>query len=334
MNTTNHVFVLLLALPMLVCSCSSGSSEQAASTDVAEVLDPAPMEELPVYGNLLTITTEQMDLQLPAEIPSGLTTVRYENNSTMTHFVLFEKMPMVDGVQKDLQNTKEEVGPVFGKGMDLINQGKMDEAMAAFGELPAWYSQIEYSGGIGLTGPSSVTQATFNLQPGTYTLECYVKSNGKFHSVDGMVAKLVVTDSGVETEAALPESDVVIDVNEDGFLIKGTPTAGLQTFRVNYNHQQVHENFVLHDVNVVRLEPDTNPNEIQFWINWLDPAAFQTPAPATFIGGLQEMSAGRSGLFTVRLQPGEYALIAEVPNSNQKGMFKTFTVTSPGVAGN
>ncbi len=315
-----------LFLSLLIHSCSSAPDSQDATTEAEPAVGESAPESWPDYGNVLNVTTNQIDIQLSDSIiMSGLTTVRYVNKSSMTHFIRFEKMPVVDGEQKTVNDLVEEIDPIFAEGMSLINEGKAEEGMQAFGKIPAWFGQLEFVGGIGIIGPESTAQATFNLPPGTYTIECYIKSNGVFHTSQGMVAGLVAEQSD-SAPASIPEADVVINVNEDGYDMQGNPAAGLQSFRVNFHTSTVHENFAMADVNVVRLDDSTNPNAVQVWMNWADPNAFGTPAPAMFVGGIQEMPAGNSGVFTVRLEPGEYALIAEVPESNAKGLFKRFTV--------
>ncbi len=323
---------LIFSVFWLLTGCASGTADQEnESSDPQEVLEASVPEEFPVFGNLVTITSNQMDFQVPGEIPSGLTTFRYVNNSSMTHLILFDKMPVVDGVQLTHENSVKEVVPPFQEGMDLLNEGKTEEAMEAFGKLPAWYPEVTFPGGVGLTGANTTTQVTMNMEPGTYTFECYVKTNGVFHTSEGMAVTVVVTDSG-DAAGDLPEADVVVNVNEDGFAMDGTPTEGMQTFRVNYHSQKVHEHFLKTDVNIVKLDPEVNPNEVQVWVNWMVPTGLETPAPAHFAGGIQEMPEGGSGVFTVRLEAGEYALIAEVPESGSKGLFKTFTVSSASAA--
>ena len=48
------------------------------------------------------------------------------------------------------------------------------------------------------------------------------------------------------------------------------------------------------------------------------------PAPATFVGGVHEMPAGYTAFFTVDLEPGRYAWIAE--SGAARGMVEEFTV--------
>lgn len=320
-----HISLISALTLFLFCACSSDSQKMEAEED-APVADVTTETPWPVYGNLVEITTTHMDFQMPEEIPSGLTTFRYNNNSGMTHFILFDKMPLVDGEQKNLEHLEAEVANVFSDAMTLINEGKNEDAMTKFGELPAWFGQVVYTGGVGLVAGGSVAQVTLDMDSGVYVFECYVKSNGVFHNVEGMTAELHVTGEGAEH--SLPNAPVTIQVNEAGFTMEGVPVEGLNTFKVNYNYQKVHENFVTNDVHIVRLDGSASEDDIKKWMNWMDPEAFGTPAPATFVGGIQEMPEGNSGYFTVRLEPGRYALISEVPNAGEKGLYKTFSISA------
>lgn len=68
--------------------------------------------------------------------------------------------------------------------------------------------------------------------------------------------------------------------------------------------------------------------ELESWMNWTDPKGLITPAPegVTFLGGVNDMPAGRKGYFEAELTPGRYAFISEVPNSMSKNMLREFIV--------
>ena len=94
-------------------------------------------------------------------------------------------------------------------------------------------------------------------------------------------------------------------------------------------NQIVHENFVGHDINLVKIEENADLDALEAWMNWATPTGLKTPSPegVTFIGGTNESPAGSVQYFQVDLMPGNYAFIAEVPNASSKGMFKQFTVS-------
>jgi hypothetical protein len=284
--------------------------------------------------NVVDVTARGLEFEAPDEILSGWTTFRFNNESGMIHFALLQRLP--EGIA--LKDQQEQVVPVFQKGMDLLNAGESDAAMEKFGELPEWSSQVVYMSGPGLTSAGQTAETSVYLEPGTYLLECYVKTNGVFHSYNpspsayGMVHELTVTEES--SSAPEPRATLTITLSsERGIEVEGDPTPGEHTVAVHFEDQQIHENFVGHDVHLVRLENDTDIEELAIWMDWTQPTGLETPAPAEFLGGTQEMPAGSQAFFTVRLEPGRYAWIAEVTNPAEKGMLKIFTVPPGGGSG-
>ena len=147
-----------------------------------------------------------------------------------------------------------------------------------------------------------------------------------------MVHELTVTEES--SGAPEPRATLAITLSsERGIEVEGDPTPGQHTVAVHFEDQQVHENFVGHDVHLVRLEHDTDIEELAIWMDWTQPTGLETPAPAEFLGGTHEMPAGSKAYLAVRFEPGRYAWIAEVTNPAEKGMLKTFTVPSGGARG-
>ncbi len=290
-------------------SCKSDKKEAAEEPEKAAVVE---------------IITENMEFQMQDTIPAGWNTFHYKNLSPQTHFFLIEKYP--EG--RTLEDAEEAVVPVFSEGMDLINKGQFDEAMAAFGKLPEWYGEVQFLGGSGLLSPETTGINTLSLEPGYYLIECYVKMpNGVFHTSMGMIRDFVVSDkdSGIDE----PEAGIAIEISgEGGIVVNNSITSGTHTFSVLYLDQKVHENFVGHDVNLVKVEEGADLEVLGQWINWSDPQGLIEPAPEgfTFLGGVNDMPEGGIGYFTATLQPGNYAFIAEVPNAMEKNMLITFEV--------
>lgn len=280
-------------------------------------------------GTVVEVVARGLTFTAPDQVPTGWITFRFRNESPMTHFAVVERMPEGHGMAAQ----QEEVAPVFQQGMDLLDSGDADAAMEKFGELPAWFGDIVFVGGPGLTGPQHTSQATVYLEPGTYLLECYVKTDGIFHSYNpdpnafGMVHELEAV--GEPSEAPEPTADVRLTVSSDnGIQVEGDPQPGEITVAVHFADQTVHENFVGHDVHLVRLSDGINLDALEQWMDWTRPDGLQTPAPVEFLGGVNEMPAGSTGYLTVQLEPGDYAWISEVPRSGEKGMLKTFSVSS------
>lgn len=276
------------------------------------------------------VKTEHMDFQMPDEILSGWTTFRYKNKDHHTHFFLIEKMPVFGGEQKDLDDYFDEVVPAFDKGMALINDGKKFEGIDTLvANLPYWSFSREYIGGVGLLGPGQTGETTQYLEPGLYMIECYVKTNGVFHASEGMAAQFVVKEEKSKAKPPKPTLHLTVD-SLTGYELTGTPKPGMNTMEVYYENQKVYGNFVGHDVNIVKLD-GASDDDIKGWMNWVDIDGLNTPAPATFLGGVQEMPGGSTAYVTFRLEPGEtYGIVAEIPyplpGEKDPDFYYTFTV--------
>lgn len=308
------IFLLGIISILSITGCKSKEEPKMVETE-DEVSTP-----------YIEITTRSMEFQSVDTISSGWNTFKYNNLSNETHFFLLDKYP--DSIS--IENTRLEVLPVFDRGMDLINEGKQEEGFAAFNDLPAWFFKIVFSGGSGLIAPNHSSITTLKLDPGYYLMECYVKMpNGKFHGSMGMVKPIIVldTDSGIEPPTATVDLNIS---STEGITYQGTIEKGKHTFSVTFKDQITHENFVGHDINLVKLNDSADLNELEKWMNWADPEGLVTPVPAgvTFLGGVNDSPAGTIGYFEVDLEPGNYAFISEVPGTVAKGMLKTFEVAN------
>ena len=332
---TGHARTGLIATLSTLIALTAAGCEDATPTRTGQPEAEVSAARIgPGAPGLVEITARGMTLDGPEEIPSGWTTFRFHNESGMIHFAALQKLP--EGVGIDDQQA--EVAPVFQEGMDLLNEGQVDEALAAFGQLPAWFFDVVFLGGPGLTAAGVTGETTVHLEPGTYLLECYVKTNGVFHSFDadpetyGMVMEITVTDEDSGAEAPRPTLDVAIssggDLYSGGIEVDGALRPGRHTVAVHFEDQAVHEHFLGHDVHLAQLGPDVDLDALATWMNWTGPTGLQTPAPAgvKFLGGVHEMPAGETGYLDVLLTRGCYAWIAEVPDPAGKGMLQTFSV--------
>jgi uncharacterized membrane protein YwzB len=321
MNTINFFFRGLKIVHFLIISILFLSFQSCRTDNKHKNNEQAKLKK----DNVIEIITEAMDFQTVNEILSGWHTFRYINKSDEAHFFLLNKYP--EG--KTIKDGEHEVSTVFQKGMDLINEGKSEEGFLEFNKLPAWFFEVVYSGGSGLVSPGQTSETTIKLDPGYYVIECYVKmANGKFHSAMGMVKELVITKNSTPNFELTPDIKISISSTE-GIVYNDTISKGKQIFSVHFKDQIAHENFVGHDVNLVKLSENANLEALEKWMNWADPKGLITPVPEgiTFLGGVNDMSAGSTGYFTVTLESGNYAMIAEVPNSLSKNMLKTFVVS-------
>ncbi|MDX1630075.1 MAG: hypothetical protein R3345_15305 [Fulvivirga sp.] len=303
---------------LFVTACGQKSENKTAdTTDTVETEKVKPVVE---------ITARGLEFEGPDSIPSGWNTIRFNNPSGMTHLILIGKYP--DG--KGLKDHQEIVAPIFQNFMDDIN-GKPLSAPEAGMELPEWFSEVKYYGGPGLLSAEHISETTVNLDPGTYVFECYVKTNGVFHSyspvadVNGMAIEIIVTEEKSNVNPPVPSFSIDVS-SEKGIEVNGTPAMGEQVVQVNFIDQKVYGHFLGHDVHVVELDNIEDIQEVASWMNWANPSGLETPAPAKFLGGANEMPAGSTAYFTVNLDEGNYAWVAEVPNPDSVGMLKTFTI--------
>ncbi len=275
--------------------------------------------------NRFDVVARGLEFDAPAETRPGWTRMRLINESGMTHFALVERLP--EGI--GLRQQQEQVAPVFQAGMDRLARGDAEAANAAFAQLPAWFGDVVFLGGPGLSGPGGVSEVTLYLAPGNYLLECYVKTGGTFHSYnpdpgrDGMVRAFRV--AGEELPTQPPSSNLAISISSaGGFDIRGEPVVGSNTVRVRFADQKIYPNFVEHDLHLVRLDASTDLQQLEAWMDWTRVGGLETPAPARFVGGLNEMPAGSEAYLHLDLEPGRYAWIAEVPGAAALGMLQVF----------
>lgn len=315
--------ILLAALPIVFSACTGEAPPEAPH----EAPSPAAAAAAPPPPGVVEIVARGLKFEAPAEISPGWNTFKFRNESGMVHFALIERLPEGIGAAEQ----QAQVAPLFQQGMDLLNQGDPDGAMQKFGALPEWFGQIVFVGGPGFVSAGQSGQTTVYLEPGTYLIECYVKTGGVFHSYNpipgeyGMVHEFKVTGDALAVEPPATHLTLTLS-SERGIEISGAPRAGSQTVAVTFEDQKVYENFVGHDVHLVRLQDDADLDELAGWMDWRSPTGLETPAPALFLGGVNEMPAGATAYLTVDLDPGRYAWIAEVPDAPGKGLLSVFTV--------
>lgn len=319
----------LLALAMGLFFVALPACEEAPTTPEGNTVELEADSKLAARGgpaNVVEVVATGIDFQVPDEIPSGWTTFRFLNRSNMTHFAIVEKMPVFEGDQMTVEDSKAEVVPVFQNILDVFFNGEDPSFPEAGLELPAWYDHVVFMGGPGLTGPGETSEVTQYMEPGTYVIECYFKTpDGVFHSSLDMIVGITVTED--VSRAKEPKANLELTISSvDGIRIDGDPRPGNQSVAVRFEDQTVYGHFLGHDVHLARLDAGTDINAVADWIDWTMPGGLASPVPAEFIGGIQDMPAGETGYINVLLKPGTYAWIAEVPDPAGKNMLETFTV--------
>jgi hypothetical protein len=303
--------------PLAILFAAALFACQAGEPEAAGDVDDLPAE--PSSEGAVEVVAQDYAFAAPSRIPSGWTTFRLVNRGKEPHFFLLNRLP--DG--KTIEDYGAEVGAAFDSVWDSLRTGAADkaEAGAMLGRrLPAWYADVEQWGGVGILAPGRTAPVTMRLEPGSYVMECYIKTaDGEFHSSQGMVLPITVTAEVSDQEP--PASDLDITLTNDEMLIEGEATPGEHTIAVHFGEHP--ETGLGNDVHLARLEDDTSVQEVASWMDWMNADGLRAPAPALFVGGAQEMPVGQTAYFDVVLEPGRYAWISE---PGAQGLVREFAV--------
>jgi plastocyanin len=241
-----------------------------------------------------------------------------------------KKVPVVTVHAKEFSfaaPTTIEAGPTIFKlvndGQQLhhvtvvkLEQGKtiadLEAALKSNGPPPDWMVAV---GGPNAAVPGASSEATLNLDAGNYALLCYVPSPGETmpHAAKGMVAALtVVKATGVAQAGATYEEartpDIHLELKDYGFTLSKPITAGTHTIHVMNDGPQEHEAVL------ARLAPGKSAADVVAWVE----GGMQGPPPGRPVGGMSDLSKGRTAMFTTDFTPGHYALICFVPAPDGK----------------
>ena len=312
-----RLLVLSLILILAGCGQRSDTRESKKVEEVAQIVEePTGLVEVKAVG----LTLEAQD-----QIPSGWTTFRFINDTDMIHLAYLYRLPA--GIR--LADHKQ-VAAVFQNFMDEYNGRPHSEPDAGM-ELPEWFGNVVAKGGPGLVSRRKIAETTVFVEPGVYLMECYVKTDGVFHSYNssstqhGMVHEFTVTEEDNQVAAPIPTINISVS-GENGMSVGSGITAGSHIVGVSYSDQTLHENFLGHDVHLVKVNHDTDLEQVVQWMDWREPTGLQTPTTTEFLGGVHEFPAGEIAYFHVELEPGKYAWISEVPNALEKGLLVEFEV--------
>lgn len=299
------VLVSAFALAGSACQPEAADRQQAS-----EVGDEGP----PVVD----VTARDFAFEAPDTLPPGWTTFRMENVGQQEHFMVLWRLP--DG--RTFEDYETEVGAPFDSIMGPYRAGDWDreQALGTLGELlPEWYADVEPASGVGLLDPGRSGRTTVKLRPGTYVMECYVKTpEGDFHQMLGMLRELTV--AGQPRGASPPEADVGMTLSNYSISVDSALDAGQHTVRVEATENP--DGLLTHDVHLARLDSATSVDSVVSWMDWLD--AMRAPSAATFVGGVEQMLAGDTAYVQVDVAPGRYLWVSEAYGG--RGMVEEFTV--------
>lgn len=251
--------------------------------------------------NMVEIIGLDYAFDAPDEISSGWTTFRFSNIGDEPHFFV----PLIVTGGRSYENVVREIYPELTEIWYTYRDGEIsfEEAYAKVDESYPEDWGYEYRGGSGILAPGLTSEVTLYLEPGSYILECYVRTeDGEYHADEGMMRELIVTEA--QTASQPPEPNIEITLRNFEMTIDGEFTQGRHTVEVQaaggYG-QNVH---------LARLEPKADAGEIAQWMHWFHIDGLHVPAPATFVGGMHKLQEGATGYFTVDLEPGRYAFVS------------------------
>jgi len=277
--------------------------------------------------NVLSLEIVGWSFVGPNVIGSGWTTIRINNDAGMTHHGLVYRLP--DGVTA--QMVSDQVVKPIQESLTANIAGDLEKAAEHLKSIPAWIGDIVYMGGPGMMSDGVVGETTMYLEPGEYVVECYVKTGGVQHNYSpvpgahGMVLPLTVqAEPGGMSE---PDATVTMEISNSGYAItEGEFVAGENDVRIRFVEQKLYNDFVGHDAHFFKITSDTDVEASAKWVDFFPNDGQQTPAPAHFVGGIHDMPEGSTAYFKLRLEEGEYGIVAEVPNAREIGLFRTLTV--------
>ncbi|MGM0531872.1 MAG: hypothetical protein ACQER7_11025 [Bacteroidota bacterium] len=269
---------------------------------------------------VVNIKAEDYAFQAPDEIPSGWTNIEYTNEGNEPHFVFIARLPDDRTFDEYLSDVLVPFGNVwYALRDDGMAQDKAMEKLGA--DLPEWYWSVEFMGGSGIIPAGYSTDLSLNFEPGTYSLECYMKTeDGEMHNMEGMMREITVTDT--PSEITPPDADIDITLSNFEMAIDGDLTPGSHTVAVNVK-EHPEEGFG-HNVHVARIDQDTDIDNLVRWMNFLEIDGLENPGPTTFAGGMQILPEGETGYFSLDLEPGRYLFVSEY--TGHLGVLQDITV--------
>ncbi len=299
-------YVLAVVVTAIMAGCS-GSERKTETT--AE--NPVPTK--------IQISSNTLDIIMPDTLSAGLNHLVYQNKSDMTHFLLFNKVP--DSIS--IREYSQQLTKPFQEVMDAISNNQEPP-----NNFPAWLGDMVNMGGVGLTSAGQTSESYVNFTPGNYIVECYIKSDGIFHSSSGMLKQIRVVDQ--VNEASEPTANITVNVDSSGLTLQGelVPQAGNVCFKISHGVSKLFPNFTRPDVHLVKITEGASLEALEEYMDWTTVNGMVSNAPVVFLGGVQEMPEGSTSYFRQYLSPGKYILIGEVPTPRSNGFYYEFEIGS------
>ncbi len=263
---------------------------------LATVSSSVVAQNASAFGDVTTFVARDYSFEGPEQISPGWHAIQLRNEGAEPHHVQFARLN--DGVSTD----------------------QFFSALREEGE--GWESLVTLNGGVSMTQPGTTNEALVDFtNPGTYVLLCFLpNAEGVPHLVMGMTGVLEV--SGEPNGVAEPRADVEIHMKDFAYTLPASIQAGPTIWKVVNDGPQPHE------MTVVKLDDGVSVDDFVTYVTQNGPADI----PGTSLGGVQGLQEGLASYLSYDLEPGEYVVLCDVPDSNtgmphfMLGMVAGFTV--------
>lgn len=279
------------ALLTALAGCKAKDAPPVASADSATAAATSNAPD----PNVVAVRAKDYAFEAPTQIPSGMTTFRLVNDGTVLHHIVIMRLDS-------------------GKTMTDLTKAMADTKSPP----PVWMVPMS---GPNAPDPTRESNATVDLQPGSYAMICLIDMPGGVpHFMKGMTHAFTVVPSTGPTAAA-PAADETVTLSDYDFALSKPLTAGTHTFAIKNTAQQPHEAFL------AKLAPGKTQADLLSWI-----AKPNGPPPGSAVGGVTPFVGGTT-YFTADISAGNYVLICFVPDAKDgkphftHGMVKTLTVS-------
>lgn len=230
---------------------------------------------VPASPNVVNIVATEYKFDSPDSIPAGLTTLKLVDKGKEIHHATLIKL--------DSGKTMAD----FEAALGMTKPGT---------QPPGW---LIPAGGPNAVGPGASSELTMALNAGNYAIVCWIPdAKGVPHVMSGMVKALTVTPNATANMVE-PKPDVIVTMSDYKFDFSTPLTAGRHTLLLQTAPGQPHE------FTFFQLMPGKTAEDIVKYVE----TGMQGPPPATPLGGVAGVAAGRRSFYNVDLKPGEYAIV-------------------------
>jgi len=235
--------------------------------------------------------------EAPDTVSAGMVTITLVNQGPELHHV--QLLHLTDG----------KTAADFGAALKAMQPGAPP---------PPWTHEVAGPNSAVPGGEQSITP---QLEPGNYTIVCFIPSAGQVpHVMKGVRRPLTVFPATMPATPA-PTADITVQMTDYAWEITPEITAGKHIVKLENTATPAHALFIAH------LAPGKTPMDLAHWVE-----KQAGPPPAKPIGGIAGMSKGAVVYLPVNLEPGEYGIFCFLSDAKdgqlhvEHGMIKQISV--------